>query len=38
VEEIGTVWAAIAVIYVLQLYEDDAARNWTCIEKVENSV
>jgi replication initiation protein RepC len=26
-EEIGTVWAAIAVIYVLQLYEDDAARN-----------
>jgi replication initiation protein RepC len=27
VEEIGTVRAAIAVIYVLQLYEDDAARN-----------
>jgi replication initiation protein RepC len=27
VEEIGTVRAAIAVIYVLQLYEDDVARN-----------
>jgi replication initiation protein RepC len=27
VEEIGTVRAALAVIYVLQLYEDDAARN-----------
>ena len=27
VEDIGTVRAAIAVIYVLQLYEDDAARN-----------
>ena len=27
VEDIGTVKAAIAVIYVLQLYEDDAARN-----------
>ena len=27
VEDIGTVRAAIAVIYVLQLYEDDVARN-----------
>ncbi|MBD2749848.1 replication protein C [Microvirga sp. BT688] len=27
VEEVGTVRAAIAVIYVLQLYEDDAAKN-----------
>jgi replication initiation protein RepC len=27
VEDIGTVRAAIAVIYVLQLYEDDAAKN-----------
>ncbi len=27
VEDIGTVRAALAVIYVLQLYEDDAARN-----------
>ena len=27
VDEIGVVRAAIAVIYVLQLYEDDAARN-----------
>jgi replication initiation protein RepC len=27
VEDIGTVKAAIAVIYVLQLYDDDAARN-----------
>ncbi|MBM6582704.1 hypothetical protein ILT44_21090 [Microvirga sp. BT689] len=27
VEEVGPVRAAIAVIYVLQLYEDDAARN-----------
>ena len=27
VEEIGTVRAAIAVIYVLQLYEDDVAKN-----------
>jgi replication initiation protein RepC len=27
VEDIGTVKAAIAVIYVLQLYEDDAAKN-----------
>jgi replication initiation protein RepC len=27
VEEIGTVRAALAVIYTLQLYEDDAAKN-----------
>jgi replication initiation protein RepC len=27
VEDIGAVRAAIAVIYVLQLYEDDAAKN-----------
>jgi replication initiation protein RepC len=27
VEDIGTVRAAIAVIYVLQLYEDDVTRN-----------